>query len=122
VNVPDYAGDPTLPDSFSLAPILFGSAATVRERNDGYILTECIDLLGGSATKVGARNAKYKVVCVNGTGTGDCEFYNLETDPLEVDPLDEYETTSCAGWDTDDPQWHYCHLTGIVESESLLAP
>jgi len=71
---------------------------------------------------VGARNAEYKVICVDGTDPGSCEFYNLETDPLEVYPLDEYETTSCDGWDTDDPQWHYCHLIGIVGSQSLLAP
>jgi len=121
VNVPDYLGDSTLLDSVSLAPILYDSVSNVRDPNTGYILTECIDLLGGSAVRMGARNAEYKVVCVDGSGTNNCEFFDLETDPLEEIPLDAYETTNCEGWDTGDPQWHYCHLIGVINDHSLLS-
>ena len=53
-------------DSVSLAPILFGDETTVRDPDEGYILTET----SYSGNKVGARNARFKVVC-NG-GTSNC--------------------------------------------------
>jgi arylsulfatase A-like enzyme len=102
-------------DSVSLTPILFGSVSTVRDPNEGYILTETS--YGGN--KVGARNATYKVVC-NG-GTANCSFYNLVDDPLEEYSLSKpgscsnYRTT----WETDDPEWHYCRLIEVVDTYSI---
>jgi len=123
VDVSDGTVNGLVPlDAVSLSPILFDGASAVRNPDTGYILTENNDILGGNVLKAGARNAKYKVVCANGTGTSNCEFYDLETDPLEEDPRDEYETTSCVGWGTGDPQWHYCHLIGVINDYSILAP
>jgi arylsulfatase A-like enzyme len=103
-------------DSTSLAPILLGSASTVRDPNEGYILTET----SFSGSKSGARNGTYKVVCTGSASS--CEFYNLVDDPLEENPL--AEPASCSGyrstWTTADPEWHYCRLTEVVAAESIL--
>jgi arylsulfatase A-like enzyme len=101
-------------DSKSLTPILFGPAATVRDPNEGYILTETS--YGGN--KVGARNATYKVVC---SSTSNCTFYNLVDDPLEEYPLSKpasctnYRTT----YTTASPDWHYCRLIEVVNTYSI---
>jgi arylsulfatase A-like enzyme len=103
-------------DSVSLAPVLRGTAAAVRDPNEGYILTETTY----QGAKVGARNARYKVVC-NG-GTSSCGFFDLVADPLEEYPLSK--PASCAGfrttWSTADPAWHYCRLLEVVDSETGL--
>ena len=103
-------------DSKSLTPILFGSASTVRDPNEGYTLTETNYL----AYKVGARNATYKVVCSG--STSNCTFFNLVTDPLEEYPLlstkpdcTNYRTT----YSTADPEWHYCRLIEVVTNYSI---
>lgn len=109
-------------DAVSLAPILSGKASSVRNPNDGYVLTESENLMTGGTRMVGARNAAYKVVC---TGSPDnCEFYNLVDDPLEEYPLAKPD--SCAGytdgtWTPADPQWHYCRLKSVVAEESFLS-
>jgi arylsulfatase A-like enzyme len=105
-------------DSLSLTPILFGSASTVRDPNEGYLLTETS--YGGN--KVGARNATYKVVCSG--GTTNCGFYNLVADPLEEYPLSsEYKPADCTNyrttWGAADPQWHYCRLIEVVTLYSI---
>ena len=94
----------------------------MRDPNNDYILTDANNIMPGSSGGkwAGARNGKYKVVCKAGTGIGNCEFFDLETDPLEEDPLDEYETTTCSGWDTENPRWHYCHLINAIESQSTI--
>ena len=122
VSVPDYTGASTPLDAVSLIPILFDGADTVRDPNGDYILTDANNIMPGSTGGkwAGARNGKYKVVCKDGIGTGNCEFYDLEIDPLEEHPLDQYETTSCGGWGTDDPQWHYCHLMDAIENQSTI--
>jgi hypothetical protein len=109
-------------DSKSLTPILFGSSTSVRDTNEGYLLTET---RYPSTNKVGARNARYKVVCI--TDTSNCEFYNLVEDPLEEYPLllgverpsasecSDYRTT----WTKDDPEWHYCRLIEVVNTYSI---
>jgi arylsulfatase A-like enzyme len=103
-------------DSKSLAPILLDSASAVRDPNEGYILTET----SYSGSKAAARNARYKLVC-NG-GTGNCGFYDLVADPLEEYPLGK--PASCTSfrtnWSTANPEWHYCRLLEVVESESGL--
>jgi arylsulfatase A-like enzyme len=102
-------------DSRSLTPILFGSASSVRDQNEGYLLTETNYL----AYKVGARNATYKVVCT--ANTSNCTFYNLIDDPLEEYPLAKpgsctsYRTT----WTTANPEWHYCRLIEVVTQYSI---
>jgi arylsulfatase A-like enzyme len=102
-------------DSRSLVPILLGESSSVRDPNEGYILTETTY----AGTKSGARNGRYKVVC-NG-GTSSCGFYDLVADPLEEYPL--AKPSSCTAfrstWSTADPQWHYCRLMEVVQSESI---
>ena len=124
-NVSNSAGTATIPvDSVSLTPILFDEASSVRDPNEGYLLTETTNLMTGSSQHVGARNAAYKVVCNAAGGATDCEFYDLRDDPLEEYPLDE--PASCAEyddgtWTAADPGWHYCRLTRIIANESVLA-
>jgi arylsulfatase A-like enzyme len=102
-------------DSKSLTPILFGSSSTVRDPNEGYILTET----SYNGNKVGARNARYKVVC--STNTSNCSFYDLVTDPLEETLLSkpgsctDYRTT----YTTATPEWHYCRLIEVVNTYSI---
>jgi arylsulfatase A-like enzyme len=116
-NVPNYAGSSVPLDSKSLTPILFGSASTVRDLNNGYILTESQNLMpgGGNAIWVGARNGTYKVVCTS--STSNCTFYNLVDDPLEEYPLTK--PGSCTGWTTADPEWHYCRLIDVIDTYSI---
>jgi len=102
-------------DSKSLTPMLFGSASSVRDPNEGYLLTET----SYNGNKVGARNATYKVVCP--TNTSNCTFYNLVDDPLEEYPLSKpgsctnYRTT----YTTSNPEWHYCRLIEVVTNYSI---
>jgi len=111
-------------DSVSLAPLLFHKGSTIRDPNEGYLLAETLNLMTPDHTRqVGARNASYKVVCTNGSDASDCEFYNLQTDPLEEYPLAKPE--SCAGyesgaWKPSEPQWNYCRLTEVVKKHSFL--
>jgi arylsulfatase A-like enzyme len=101
-------------DSVSLTPILFGSASTVRNPNEGYILTE----VNWNGLKVGARNATYKVVCSG--GTANCGFYDLVGDPLEEYLLSKPD--SCANfraWPMSSPEWHYCRLIEVVNMHSI---
>lgn len=110
-------------DSVSLTPIFFGDEAAVRDPNEGYILTET----SYAGNKVGARNARYKVVCSG--SSSNCEFYDLAGDPLGVmlgDPLEVYplsKPTSCSGfrstWTSDDPEWNYCRLLEVVAEHSI---
>lgn len=122
-QVSNSEGTGTVPlDAVSLAPLLFSSAATVRDPNEGYLLSETIDLLKNSTRQAGARNASHKIICTNGTGAGACEFYNLAADPLEEYPLSIPE--ECAAyanktWTPADPSWHFCRLKEVVETQSF---
>jgi arylsulfatase A-like enzyme len=100
-------------DSVSLTPILFGSASTVRDPNEGYILTE----VNWNGLKVGARNATYKVVCNFNTNPSNCTFYNLATDPLEEYPLTK--PGSCPSGTPSDSAWHYCRLIDVINLYSI---
>ncbi|HEY7673540.1 MAG TPA: sulfatase-like hydrolase/transferase [Gammaproteobacteria bacterium] len=118
-------GSGTVPlDAVSLAPILFDGATAVRDPNMGYVLTETHDLMRGGIREVAARNKRYKVLCTDGVGLGDCKFYDLARDPLEEYALpipekcDEYVAGS---WTPADAAWHYCRLTEVVATESFLS-
>ena len=92
----------------------------MRDPNDGYLLTENVNLMTGGTRQVGARNARYKVICTD--SAGNCDFYNLVDDPLEEYPL--AEPGSCTDyangtWTPADPQWHYCRLTKVVATQSI---
>jgi arylsulfatase A-like enzyme len=114
----DSAGNEVNSDSKSLTPILFGSASTVRDPNEGYLLTET----NYNGLKVGARNATYKVLCGTNTNTGNCSFFNLIDDPLEEYLLDK--PASCTNysngaWTPADPEWHYCRLIEVMNTYSI---
>jgi arylsulfatase A-like enzyme len=106
-------------DSKSLTPILFGSASTVRDPNEGYLLTETSQ--GGN--KVGARNGTHKVICNTNTSNANCTFYNLITDPLEEYPITDHKPGSCTNyrttWTPANPEWHYCRLIEVINSYSI---
>jgi arylsulfatase A-like enzyme len=111
----DYQGNPAALDGVSLTPILFSSASTIRDPNEGYLLTE----VAWSGNKVGARNGTYKVIC-NTSTSGTCYFYNLVTDPVEEYPLSK--PTSCTNfrtWPFTDPNWHYCRLIEVMNLYSI---
>ncbi|MEJ2247106.1 MAG: sulfatase-like hydrolase/transferase [Acidobacteriota bacterium] len=122
-NVSNSDATATVPlDSVSLAPIVFNKTKTVRDPDNGYILTETENLMTGGTKMVGAQNATYKVVCTD--STDNCEFYNLIDDLLEEYPLAKPD--SCNGytdgtWTPADPQWHYCRLTSVVAKYSFLS-
>jgi arylsulfatase A-like enzyme len=110
-------------DAVSLAPILFDNSASVRDSDMGFILTETHDLMRNGIREVGARNGTHKVLCTDGTGPGQCRFYDVAEDPLEEFPLAVPE--SCDGYARGsltprDEAWHYCRLTEIVATESFL--
>jgi arylsulfatase A-like enzyme len=107
-------------DGRSLLPILRGRAKTVRDPDEGYLLTESLNIMVDSTRQVAARNATYKVVCTEKVENGACEFYNLVTDPLEEYPL--AEPARCdATVKRRDPAWHYCRLAGLIRTESFFA-
>jgi len=124
-SVSNSDGTGTLPvDGVSLAPILMGKAQTVRDPNQGYLLTESLNLMTNSSRQVGARNATYKVVCSESADLSACEFFNLIVDPLEEFPL--ARPASCSGyaggtWTAAEPRWHFCRLTELVGKQSFLA-
>ncbi len=109
-------------DAVSLAPILFNKAKAARDPNTGYILNENKNLMTGGTLWVGAQNATYKVVCID--GAINCTFFNLVNDPLEEYPLAKPD--SCVDytngkWTPKDPRWHYCRLTDVVARDSFLS-
>jgi len=110
-------------DSISLTPILFDKASTVRDPNQGFLLTESLNLMTKSTRQVGARNATYKVVCTEMVNASACEFFNLIADPLEEYPLPKPD--SCSNYTNGtrkpaDVPWHYCRLTDVVATQSFL--
>jgi arylsulfatase A-like enzyme len=121
-QVPNSEGTGTVAlDGVSLAPVLFGKAPALRDPNEGYLLTETMNLMTNSSRHVGARNATYKLVCVN--DAANCEFYNLAVDPLEEYPLERPDSCgdySSGKWRPADRQWHYCRLLEVVETQSFL--
>ena len=121
-QVPDSEGTGTLtPDSVSLTPLLFNTAQNVRDPNTGYVLTETVNLMTQSTSIVGARNANYKLVCVESVEA--CEFFDLQNDPLEEFALARPETCEAYAngmWTAANPEWHYCRLTEVVRTESFL--
>ncbi|MBN1276653.1 MAG: sulfatase-like hydrolase/transferase [Deltaproteobacteria bacterium] len=104
-------------DSVSLTPVLFGGKDTVRDPINGYVLTESINIMTGGTPHIGARNMNYKLVCAGGNKPGNCEFYNIDDDPLEEYPLQK--PGSCAGysdgsWTSASPEWNFCRLIEVV--------
>jgi arylsulfatase A-like enzyme len=122
-SVSNSDGTGTVPvDAVSLTPILFNKAKATRDPNRGFILNENKNLMTGGTRWVGAQNATYKVVCID--GLDNCTFYNLVKDPLEEYPLPKPEScTDYANgkWTPKDPQWHYCRLTDVVAKDSFLS-
>ena len=111
-------------DSVSLTPILFKGAKETRDPIEGYLLAETINPVKQDLMQVGARNAKYKLICNNNAETENCTYYNLIDDPIEEYPLkkpgscDKYEDGT---WAPTDPEWNFCHLQEIIATKSFLA-
>jgi arylsulfatase A-like enzyme len=122
-QVTNTTGSMMIPvDGVSLMPILFDGASTVRDPNQGYILTESLNLMIEGFRQVGARNAEWKVICSDNADLANCELYNLEDDPLEEYPLphpQSCETFDNGSWTPADSEWHYCHLAEVIRDESF---
>jgi arylsulfatase A-like enzyme len=107
-------------DGVSLTPLLKRQAKTVRDPDQGYLLTESLNLMTNNTRQVAARNARYKVVCTETTEPGACQFFDLKNDPLEEQPLEQ--PSSCSpGATKADPAWHYCRLNGLIRTQSFFA-
>nr|PZN69166.1 MAG: hypothetical protein DIU62_03075 [Pseudomonadota bacterium] len=110
-------------DGVSLLPVLFDGATQVRDPDQGYLLAETINPVRQNMRHVGARNARYKMVCAHDASAGNCEFYDLIADPLEEFPLpgpancDAFARGALARTSRD---WHYCHLQRVIASGSLM--
>ena len=119
-TVPNSAGDGAVTlDSVSLKPILLGDATRVRDPQRDVIITESTNLMKDGEMVVGARNARFKVVCTN--NTANCALYDLGDDPLEEYPLSTPESCPVgpAPYLPASPAWNYCYLTGIVSERSI---
>ncbi len=124
-TVPNRTGDGTVAvDGVSLTPILFKGTKGLRDPNRGYLLTETINPVKNNQRQVGARNAKYKLICTENAETASCTFYDLTNDPIEEYPLAKPD--SCASyqngkWTPAAPEWHFCRLQEVIAKESFLA-
>lgn len=107
-------------DGVSLLPIVNGRANNVRDPDQGYLLTESLNLMTNSTRQIGARNGTYKVICTEKVERDTCQFYNLVNDPLEEYPL-EHPANCGSGMTAKDPAWHYCRLANVIRTESFFA-
>ncbi len=124
-TVPNRTSDGTVAvDSVSLAPILFKGARGLRDPNTGYLLAETINPVVKNQRQVGARNATYKLICIDNAEAANCTFYNLADDPLEEYPLakpDSCDNYKNGTWTPASPEWHFCRLHEVISKESFLA-
>ncbi len=122
-QVPTSNGAGTVPlDAVSLKPILDDSSASVRDPDQGYVLTENINLMTEGTRMVGARNVNWKLVCIEGIDQEHCQFFNLADDPLEEYPL--AKPAACTdytsgSWTPANAEWHYCRLSEVVATQSF---
>ncbi|MFC1838872.1 sulfatase [Thermodesulfobacteriota bacterium] len=112
-------------DAVSLTPVLFNEKTRVRDPNEGYVLTEAVNLMTGGTPHIGARNEEFKVVCAGGMEADNCQLYNLKDDPLEEYPLEK--PGNCAGYTDgsltpEDPDWHFCRLMEVVSKDGYEPP
>jgi arylsulfatase A-like enzyme len=122
-NVPDREGKAMVElDGVSLTPLLLKGARQVRDPDQGFLLTQTTNPIRQNMKHVGARNARYKVLCAEKTETAACEFYDLREDPLEEYPLAKPASCANGKWTTKNPEWHFCRLQDIIATKSLLAP
>lgn len=110
-------------DAVSLAPIVRGEAAAVRDPDTGFVLSESINLLTEGTPHIGVRNARYKLVCVGGASREHCEFHDLIDDPLEEYAL--AAPASCDGhargvWAQHEARWHFCQLLDVIHTRSFM--
>jgi len=127
LTVPNSGATGMVPlDSVSLVPLLFNKAQQTRDPARGYLLAETVNLMTEDKTRqAGARNGNFKIVCTNGHHAGDCEFFNLATDPLEEFPLTK--PANCTGYQASapkaaDPAWNYCRLSEVIATDSFMQP
>ncbi len=113
--VPDAADDGLVEiDSRSLSPILFGEAEAVRDPLNDTLVTETVNLMTEGTVHAGVRNSTHKLVCVGGIGSGNCEFFDLASDPLEEYALAipaSCEAYAQGSLSPADDAWHYCLLS-----------
>jgi arylsulfatase A-like enzyme len=124
-TVPNKTGDGIVAvDSASLSPILFEGAKGLRDPILGYMLTETVNPVKNNMRHAGARNANYKVLCIDNAEMKNCTFYNLYEDPLEEYPLtkpencDNYKSRT---WTAAAPEWNFCRLQEVLAEDSFLA-
>ena len=117
--VPNSTGDAHIAlDSVSLDPILRHGAQQVRDPDSDYIITEADNLMNGNVV-AGARNARFKLTCVN--DLADCGFFDLANDPLEEYPLGKPAMNACENEPMRQSEaWHYCFLLAALAEDSIL--
>jgi arylsulfatase A-like enzyme len=123
-TVPNREGKMVPVDSVSLTPLLFKGAKKLRDPDRGWMLTETVNPVKNNQKQAGARNDKYKIICIDSAKPESCTFYNLVDDPIEEYPLTKPE--SCANykngtWKPSAPEWNFCRLQEIIDTESFLA-
>jgi arylsulfatase A-like enzyme len=128
-TVPNKTGDGTVAvDSISLSPIIFNGAKTgdkkLRDPIKDFMLTETVNPVKNNMRHAGARNATYKVLCIDNAEMKNCTFYNLLDDPIEEYPLNKPE--SCDNykngkWTSAVPEWNFCRLQEALAKDSFLA-
>jgi arylsulfatase A-like enzyme len=123
-TVPDRNGRMVKPDGLSLAPLLFNGAKQLRDPYQDYQLAETMNPVKQNMLSVAARNARYKVLCANDVAAANCEFYDLNEDPLEEYKLDKpasCEPYTRGTWKQTSPEWSYCRLHEVLAKESILS-
>ncbi|BBC73380.1 conserved hypothetical protein [Altererythrobacter sp. B11] len=130
--VPNREGTAMVPlDSRSLAPVLFEGKAEVRDPVHNYIAAETsIPVLGAgtptgekSEYQVAVRNGTYKVLCIEKSGSTDCQFYNLVKDPIEEYPLQipaNCPAKVSMSFSATDEAGNYCFLRNAIREQSDL--
>jgi arylsulfatase A-like enzyme len=109
-------------ESVSLVPTFKNKNHKLRDPVKGYVLTENINLMTGGTKMAAARNARYKVGCTQGVEPGNCEFYDLERDPLEEYPLAIPEQCNDSEkYENSEITWHYCHLNSVLIGKSFFS-
>lgn len=123
--VPTSNGDAEVPlDSLSLTPILLGDADKLRDADYDYLLAETVNPVMDNLRHAGARTGHYKLVCAERASPENCEFFDLDRDPLEEYALDgprSCNNYTSGRWSPANQEWHFCRLLEVIDNHSFLS-